>query len=180
MKLFWIDLETTGLLPTKDRILEAAMVEADFSDPFRIDPSTVVRGVVAFTPGPEQPLDEFIVNMHTKNGLLAECAASKVSLAELEQRLMERVPVIDDKDQMPTIAGSSIHFDMAFLRVHMPSLARRFSHRLYDVSAIKLYCQSLGMPKFKKAEAHRALDDIIESATHGKQCTDWLRENLRK
>ncbi len=72
------------------------------------------------------------------------------------------------------LAGSSIHFDHAFLAVHMPRFAARLSHRHYDVSAIKLFCQSLGADKFPKAEAHRAKDDIAESIAHAKACAEWL------
>jgi len=67
-----------------------------------------------------------------------------------------------------------VHFDHGFLRVHMPKLAARFSHRHYDVSAVKLFCQSLGMPKPPKAEAHRAAADVRESIEHAKACADWL------
>ena len=72
------------------------------------------------------------------------------------------------------LAGSSIHFDLGFLRVHMPKLAAKFSHRLFDVSAIKLFCESLGMPKLPKAEAHRAMVDVEESFAHYKACADWV------
>ena len=56
----------------------------------------------------------------------------------------------------------------------MPTLDKRLSYRHYDVSAVKLFCQSLGMPKLPKAEAHRAKDDILESIAHAKKCADWL------
>ncbi len=57
----------------------------------------------------------------------------------------------------------------------MPTLAERFSHRYYDVSAVKLFCRSLGMPKPQPAEAHRAMADIQESIAHARQCARWLR-----
>ena len=59
--------------------------------------------------------------------------------------------------------------------MHMPRLAARFSHRHYDVSAVKLFCRSLGMPKPPKAEAHRATADVLESIAHARLCAEWLR-----
>ena len=43
---------------------------------------------------------------------------------------------------------------------------------------MKLFCQSLGMPKIPKAEAHRAMADVEESARHGSLCLDWLLSSM--
>ncbi len=73
------------------------------------------------------------------------------------------------------LAGSSVHFDRMFLQHYHPQVIERFSHRLYDVSAVKLFCRSLGMPPFPEiSAAHRAKDDIDESILHAKACTIWL------
>ena len=71
-KLAWIDLETTGLNPYKDSILEVVCALANFDDPFNIE--VVHRSVVWYHPDIVKNLDPFIVNMHTKNGLFKECA----------------------------------------------------------------------------------------------------------
>jgi oligoribonuclease (3'-5' exoribonuclease) len=72
------------------------------------------------------------------------------------------------------LAGSSVHFDHGFIKHWWPQLASRFSHRHYDVSAVKLFCESLGMPRLPKAEAHRAREDILESIAHARECVRWL------
>jgi oligoribonuclease (3'-5' exoribonuclease) len=119
-------------------------------------------------------IDPFVLNMHTQNGLWKECAKSATTVAEIEEHLLTVVPEEKDSENKPTLAGSSIHFDHTFLRVHMPRLAKRFSHRHYDVSAVKLFCRSLGMSKPPVAEAHRAKADILESIEHAKACVKWL------
>lgn len=175
MRLLWLDLETTGLDPQRDRILEVALSEADLLDPFSARP--IYHAVIHYVA--EEGLDPFIVDMHTKNGLLAECSAAWKSTQLVELELLELVPFVADKDERTTLAGSSIHFDHGFLKALMPGLAQRLSHRHYDVSALKLFCQSMGMPRFPKAMAHRAQADIEESVAHAQACVAWLRDNLR-
>jgi len=177
MKLVWLDLETTGLDPLAHQVLEVAVATADLHDPFNL--TWVYSAVLPLAPTPRTALDPFIIDMHTKNGLLADCDSWLTKRREeVDEALVKVVPWVEDKEERCTLAGSSIHFDHSFIKVHFPRLNKNLSHRHYDVSALKLYCQSLGMPKFKKAEAHRAKDDIIESVAHAKECTEWLKRNL--
>jgi oligoribonuclease len=178
MKLCWFDCETTGLDPNKDSILEVALAFADLLDPFNVQ--HVFQAVMWFHPDLIKQQDPYIIDMHTKNRLFEECGAEKAhDTFEVEDALLQLVPMIENKDDKPVLAGSSIHFDHAFINVHMPRLAKRLSHRHYDVSALKLFCESQGMPKLRKAEAHRAKDDIDESVAHAAECKRWLRKNLQ-
>lgn len=171
-KLLWLDLETTGLVAGACVILEAAWAFAEFHNPFQL--ITDVRKMVLHLPE-SYPLSTFIQEMHTNSGLLAECYVSDKSATDLEEALLADIPEIADKEERWIIAGSTIHFDLGFLRVHCPQAAKRLSHRCYDVSAMKLLGESLGMAKFPKAEAHRSEADIYESIAHGSMVANWLR-----
>lgn len=176
MKLIWADLETTGLNEKEDDILEVAISIADFHDPFKALP--LYHKVLYLPEDCQDTLDPFIINMHTKNGLLVECAKSRALIEQVEEELLQIIPEASNKDERPILAGSTISFDHGFIRQHMPRVAKRLSHRHYDVSTLKLFCQSLGMPKFVKGEAHRAKDDILESIAHGAACLEWLKKNV--
>lgn len=179
MKLFWLDFESTGLDPHKDKPLEIAVSVADFYDPFNATP--VYQAVMPLAPWLPSDLRPVVQEMHTKSGLLIDCASWQAKqVDQVEDELLRIVPVCP-RDVMPVLGGSSIRFDWHFMQVHMPRLAARFEFRendvrTYDVSELKRFCQSWGMPKLeKKIEAHRAASDILESIDHGKQCLEWLR-----
>jgi len=171
MKLFWLDLETTSLDPATGAILELAVAEADLRTPFDHGP---IRSRVFGWDEREHRLSELVRDMHTNSGLFDECATSAWSVRDVEDDLLTFVPEVADKDDRPTLAGRGVHFDLGFLRKHMPRLAARLSYRVYDVSAVGLFCESLGMPRLKKREAHRASADVLESIEHAKRCAEWL------
>lgn len=173
MKLYWLDIETTGLDPAAHTILEIAVREADLLKPFGTTPifnSPIYAGHIV-----DGMLEPFIVDMHTKNGLLAECRHKSVTtMREAEEQLLRLIPMSWIKEERGVLAGSSVHFDHSFLRVHMPELSMRLSHRHYDVSAVSLFCRSLGMPYVKAEPAHRAMPDVLQSIEIAMECTRWL------
>lgn len=171
MKLIWLDIETTGLNPEIDSILEIAAFEAEMERPFdavKIYDTVLVWPLASMA---SLVMDSFVRDMHTKNGLLEACARSNVTTNDAQTDLCRRLP---EKEYV--LAGSSAHFDHSFIHKHMPILNARFSHRHYDVSAVKLFAQSLGMKPFPKAGAHRAAADCLESIAHAKAVAEWFRE----
>ncbi len=172
--LVWLDYETTGLDPARHCLLEMAVALATLDDPFNFQHA--YHAVFRLSAFGRSKLDPFIVDMHTKNGLLDECARSTIDVWDAEWLLRDIIPKVEDPSERPILAGSTISFDKAFMAKHMPMLHARFSHRLFDVSGLKLFCQSRGMPKIPKGEAHRAKKDVVESIAHGVICDGWLEE----
>ena len=61
------------------------------------------------------------------------------------------------------LAGNSIRVDRSFIDVYMPKFSKILHYRMLDVTAFKLLWTGQGGTEYKKAEHHRALDDIHES-----------------
>jgi oligoribonuclease len=166
-QFLWIDLETTGLDPHTCRILEwAAVLAADDRDG-DMQPVAQFASVIGCAEDIELEMDDFVRRMHTDNGLLAECYASTTTLVESEDFLIELVGGPDTRGTI--LAGASVHFDLGFLRVHMPRFAACLSHRVLDVRALKLAENAWGDGLADtKVVAHRALSDVLVSLSEAR------------
>ena len=139
----FLDLETTGLDPEKDHILQLAMVvTSDDLDPI----GEHFCSDVALTEAAAGRLymNPFVRDMHRKTGLLDRledvvppypCEAAEGAAI----KFLRKYAGADRVRGFFTIAGNSVHFDLAFLRVHMPRLAAMFSHRIMDVSVLRMF-----------------------------------------
>lgn len=160
-RLIWIDLEMSGLLPDKDRILEVAMILTD--DKLKVvaeSPSWAVRQ----TPELLEGMDEWNRRTHEKSGLMKRCLESSLdekAVEELSLDFLREHKVPEGKSPM---CGNSICQDRRFLYAHMPRFEAFFHYRNFDVSSVKMAAQ-LKDPKlmFHKRAAHTAAADIRES-----------------
>jgi len=112
-------------------------------------------------------MDPFVVDMHTKSGLLDQIKASTVTLeeagAETLAFIREHAPVA----RTVPLCGNSIGTDRRFLAAYLPEIEEHLHYRSVDVSSLKELIRrwhpDVLTQRGWKQGAHRALDDIRES-----------------
>jgi oligoribonuclease len=160
--LIWIDLEMTGLKPDSDSIIEIATVVTDR------ELAIVADGPVLAIHQPEEVLarmDDWNQRQHGASGLLARVRASRVTVAEAQQRTLEFLSALVTAGSSP-MCGNSICQDRRFLARSMPDLERFFHYRNLDVSTLKELARRWApavADGFAKQGTHLAHADIHES-----------------
>ena len=164
--LVWMDLEMTGLDHTTDVIVEIATLVTD--DDLQI----VAEGpdlVVHQTDDVLARMDPFVVDMHTKSGLLDMIKASTISLDEAGAATLAFIQEHVPESRSVPLCGNSIGTDRRFLAAYLPTIEEYLHYRSVDVSSIKelvrrWYPDVLTQRGWKQG-SHRALDDIRESVS---------------
>ena len=176
-RLVWIDLEMTGLEPDHDVIVEIACLVTD-NDLNILDDGidiVVYQDEVALS-----VMDDFVVNMHTKSGLILEIAASTIDLATAGSTTLEYIKQYIPAAGTTPLCGNSIGTDRRFLVEYLREIDDYLHYRSIDVSSFKELCRRWYPTEYKgrpgKQETHRALDDIRESVAEMK----YYREAMLK
>lgn len=171
-RLAWIDLETTGLDPLNDRILEVACIVTDVeprggcSEVARYEAITDAARRVEF-----ETLDPVVQVMHTTNLLWDASLVRGRSIGDIENELVEFLETHAPRAQL---AGSTVSFDRSFLHSWMPRAARVLHYRNLDVTTLNEVARRwwptvhANRPRPEKP-AHRAMADLeasIETLEH--------------
>lgn len=162
--LLWVDIETTGLDPNEDKILQLACVLTNCQDEkihykqeftFYHDEGTLLK------------MSEWCKEQHFKSGLVYDVLQSSWTIEDVERKIIlilnQHLTIRDTV----YLAGNSVHFDKSFISRLMPLLAKRCSHRIVDVSSLAIICKHLAPNLYEnrpdKSHEHTAMADIMES-----------------
>ncbi|MXW42139.1 MAG: oligoribonuclease [Acidimicrobiia bacterium] len=162
--LAWMDLEMTGLDPNRDVIVEIATLLTD--DNLEL----LAEGPDLVVSAPAQALtamEQVVVQMHTKSGLLEEIQNSTLSLQTAGEMTLDFLRSHIAEPGTVPLCGNSIGVDRSFLAEQLPDVHSFFHYRSIDVSTIKELARRWHPAVFhsapQKTKDHRALDDIRES-----------------
>ena len=172
--LVWVDLETTGLDPQKDEILEIAAVPTD-TDLVTLDQSGPIFHALVEYDSVGKDLDPVVREMHTTNGLFSEIrpwavrpggrAFGKTKLGNIgwvdsmfDQWLRSLKDWSGGRDLVQ--AGACPHFDRAFMVEHLNAEVV-FDYHLFDISTMLRAARWWRDEEHDQADSvHRTLPDV--------------------
>lgn len=154
----------TGLDPARHVIVEiATLVTNDDLDIVARGPELVIQA----DDDALAAMDDVVVDMHTRSGLLERIKASTVTVEDAGRQTLEFLKQHIDGPGVVPLCGNSIGMDRRFLAVHMPEVEDFLHYRSVDVSTLKELARrwrpELLSAAPRKEAGHRALDDITES-----------------
>ncbi len=157
--LLWIDLEMTGLDPTRDRIMEIGAIATDWD--FR----EIARYDAVVKVGPKLAENRMIGEFwekysNVRTQLLSQNLEKGRNARTIENEILAFVDENFTSDEPVYLAGNSIHQDRRFIANEWPRLDAKLHYRMLDVSAWKIVFEGKFGKKFRKPEMHRAMDDI--------------------
>jgi oligoribonuclease len=193
-QIVFLDLETTGLDPTRDYILEIGVmvvssrslaVEASCAWVLKYENALRDRRDVRI--GKRLLVQELLVeveahqivrDMHSANNLLVECdGEAAVSVEAAEQGVLDLLGRWGASFHI-VLGGYSPQFDRRFIEENMPALFARLSHRMVDVSTFR-ECAKVWTPELvekspaREQATHRALTDCQEAWEELRKYQAW-------
>ncbi len=154
----------TGLDPAKHVIVEiATLLTDDDLNIIQTGPDLVIRA----SEDELALMDDVVVEMHTKSGLLDQIRASTVTLEDAARQTLEFLQAHIPEPRSVPLCGNSIGMDRRFLAVYMTEIEEFLHYRSIDVTTVKELARRWNPAALdaapRKDVGHRALDDITES-----------------
>ena len=170
-KLFWLDLEMTGLDVSKEVIIEVAAIITTKS----------LEAVDSYHTVVKQPqihidsMDEWNRKHHRESGLVDLIPSGK-SPEAVEADLVALIDKNFDKKERVILAGNSIGQDRIFVDKYFKKFSERLHYRMLDVSSFKIVFNNFYQISYAKPQAkHRALNDINESINEFKKYLSYIK-----
>jgi oligoribonuclease len=175
----YLDIETTGLDPHSDLILEMGMVLTDSKLNVlatwgeTVNWPDIEYNIYEQTYEPPFGVHDAVVKMHTRNGLWQDSYRSNKTIEDViaSAAFWAGQQLFDADDKVP-LCGNTIGFDKSFLYEADPKFLDLFHYRSVDVSSHKLCYIDwvLDSPEDRPVEPipegnklHRAVPDCLDS-----------------
>ena len=114
------------------------------------------------TPEVIEDMNDWCKKTHGESGLTA-LIPSGTPLGVVEKEILALIERHFASNERIVLCGNSVGNDKRFVDRYLPDVAKRLHYRLIDVSSFKeVFREHYGV-NFQKQNAHRAIDDVLES-----------------
>jgi len=168
-KLFWVDLEMTGLDVAKEVILECAVIVTDLDFNSLGTYHSVVKQDSKFL----EAMDDWNKKHHKESGLTDLVPKGKEP-AQVERELIQLATKHAPGERV-ILAGNSISQDRLFINKYWTEFSKLLHYRMLDVTSWKILMKNKFNVTYEKKGAHRALDDIQESINELKHYLSFVK-----
>lgn len=170
--MLWIDFETSGVKPS-DYVLEAGWVVTDLALNELGRGETVIGFDAATVQRMMEWCDPVVRDMHTVNGLWAECAAASGTLADCESQILRVIDEHRGGEQVRVVlCGSGVsHFDRRIVEARLPHVSELLVYWNYDIGVVRRFLERAQRNTFVDdpgRRPHRALDDALSALAQAK------------
>lgn len=157
--LAWLDIETTGLNASSDKILE---ITVRLTDPTGQPITHAAHHVVGVGSTELEAIKKscstIVLDMHEKNGLWDEVARSPLTIEQVDDHLSSWLESFGDRPIY--VAGRSVGFDRGFIEAQLPRTHAAFHYRTIDLRSIIEFMTSLGFDNPEINDNHRSTGDV--------------------
>ena len=191
MTYCFLDIETTGLDPCRDLMLEISWLFTDSRFNVTYMPRTFLVEQDDWQATWRQlNQNEVVRKMHSESGLLAALANDEVEKTSLDDiyHQLESDLGRETLGGLVNLAGRSVHFDKGILLANDFSVlfddSQRvsFHHRMLDLSAVNLFLASAGVDLHRLQVVnqipHRAMHDIMADVQYAQNLREYIAEGI--
>lgn len=171
----WLDLETTGSAES-DVILECGIVLTDERLQVVASNSWVIHEDVKI-----ELVDPYVVDMHDKNGLWLDVAASILLPEQADDAVSSWLKGATKSTKHIALAGSGVgHFDRRYIKRYWPSTDKLFTYWALDVGVMRRFLKFAQREDLVPAagdsstKTHRALDDAQQHLDEAVHYMKWI------
>lgn len=151
-KILWVDIETTGTDVNSELLVQIGAVVTD--DTPELHEQGAFQVTFATEPHDWLDVDPYVIDMHTRNGLMADSLADGLDYFEAFDLFLDFIERHFNINRQIPLGGSGVgHFDRTWLVHHMSDKLGDLLHRVmpkfrywsYDVGCARRFAKIAGL-----------------------------------
>ena len=173
--LVWIDLEMTGVDWNLDHPLEIAVVVTEVEAPC-VEVACYESTILPEDPLWKNQMNEFVLNMHTVNGLITDCENNGLPSHVVEHRVIDMLKDIGPANCFMMAGSNNTICDRRFVEMCMPNLNKWMKPEMHDVAVFRrgfVFCGRKDLDCYGQTlrgkKYHRSMPDIRDHLNEWRQ-----------